>query len=154
MTGTAIEAGKADGLTDREKRLVDAFSEGLPITEAFGVAGYENGVAQANAERSLAVQAAALTQRKGRIKLRLAQKAMDAIEGLLDGDKTPAATRFAVAKWTLEQAGHVSQADGDGDKPLHEMSEAELLGFLERAQKVVDRGGDAPIIDVVPHKGA
>ena len=154
MTGTAIEAAKADGLTDREKRLVDELTIGESDQGAFEAAGYISAIEQANAERSIAVQAAALVQRKSRIRVRLAGKAIRAMETMLDSEKTPAATRFAIAKWTLEQAGHAPQDESDRDKPLHEMTEAELLAFLERAQKVVDQGGSGPIIDVAPHNGA
>ena len=75
---------------------------------------------------------------------------MEAMRDLLSED-TPAATRFNAAKWVLEYDQEV--ADGE-DKPLSEMTEAELRGVIERAQVAVEEHRTARIIDVTPENGA
>ena len=139
-------------LTEAQERLIDAISgiseTGEPLDMV--AAGYDTAQKLGNATRSGAVQAELKTRRVARIKTTLAAKALKAMETLLESEKTPSATKFSVARWVLEQAGHTeSQADAK-DKPLHEMTESELLAFMAKAQKVVDQGGDAPIIAVTP----
>lgn len=144
-------------LTDQQNRLVEVLSIGSgdqPIStsdkELAQLAGYDTAQNLGNATRSEPVQAALKTQRVARIKTVLAHKALQAIENMIQSDKTPAATRLAAAKFILEQAGHtIDQADAK-DKPLAEMTEAELLAFMAKAEKVVQSGGDAPLIKVTP----
>ena len=141
-------------MNDRQKRLVEAVRSGLSIDEAGEVAGYEDPGNLALATRSPLVQAELKAIRQTQIKAKLAQKAMKAIENLIDSEGTPAATRFSAAKWVLEQAGHTnSQAEVD-DKPLHEMTEKELLAFMAKAERAIKEGGSAPIINVTPDNGA
>lgn len=149
MQEVATRGGK---LTEAQERLIDALDG-----EAFaqqGVAGlpqgYEDAQKIGRATRSEPVQAELLARRSAKLRTTLAAKALQTIENLLESEKTPAATRFSAAKWVLEQAGHGDHQDGGKDKPLHEMSEAELVAFMDRAQKVIDAGGDAPVIKVAP----
>ena len=137
------------GMTDIQARLVDAISSGLPEKEAQDVAGYVDAGNLAQAIRSEAVQIELKARRSAKIRATLAQKALATMEGLLD-DKNPASVRFGAAKWLLEQAGHTNTQDDAKDKPLNEMSEAELLAFMAKAQDVVSAGGSAPIIKVTP----
>ena len=153
------QGGKQDGqparqLDDRQKRLVEALLIGKTDQVAWEEAGYRDRHAFANALRSLGVQAALLEARRALIGGSMAAKAMACIEGLITNEKTPSATRFAAAKWVMEQAGHTTSLDDGKDKPLHEMTEAELAAFMQRAQAVVDAGGGHPVIAITPDNGA
>lgn len=144
------------GLTEAQEALVDTISSDGWTGGALDVdvPGYENAKSAATGLRSEKVQAELLSRRTARIGGPLAQKALKYAEEVLGDEKAPHATRWSVAKWMLEQAGHTEgQADG-ADKPLHEMSEKELHAFMERAQRVVDGGGSRPIIKVTPENGA
>jgi hypothetical protein len=141
-------------LTEMQAEFVQAILAGNPIPVAAKLAGYAEERGGHQAISSPAVQAALQQGRENRLKHVLSAKAMATMDGLLD-DKTPAATRFAAAKWVLESAGHGSKdADEGKDKPIHEMTEAELMRFMARAQAVVEEGRDAPIIVVTPDNGA
>lgn len=154
MSNELAKAG--GGLTAEQAALIEALSgDGVPADqELMQTAGYDNAQKLGSALASPAVVAELKTRRKSRIGTTLAAKALRAMEQLIESDKTPAATRFSAARWMLEQAGHGSQVDDGRDKPLHEMSEAELLAFMEKAQRVVEAGGSPPIITVTPGDGA
>lgn len=162
---------QGEGLTQEQAELLDAISswsiEQEPqdmVVEVGGAqkigtgaqkigsegAGHVNAGSLAKAERSEAVQAAAKARRAARIKVSLAQKALVAIEDLVTSPKTPAATRFSAAKWILEQAGHREGQDGTGDKPIAEMTEGELLAFVQRTERAIAEGGKPPVIKVTP----
>lgn len=152
-----VEAKGSVKLTDRQNRLVEAVAIGLDNESAFlteqelaDKAGYGNALELHAALRSEAVQAELKAIRASRIKATLAQKALKAMENLITSDKTPAATRYTAAKWVLEQAGHKDAQADLQDKPLNEMSEAELGAFIARSQKVIDDGGDRPTITIKP----
>lgn len=156
MGAIAEQAGKGAGLTDRQTRLVDsiaiAFDDhaAMPTgTELALLAGYGDAAGLGAAIRSEAVQIELKARRSAKIRATLAQKALATMEGLLDA-KVPASVRFGAAKWLLEQAGHTNTQDDAKDKPLNEMSEAELLAFMAKAEQVVSAGGSAPIITVTP----
>jgi len=74
----------------------------------------------------------------------------------LTNARNPASTRFQAAKWLLDAAGHGLTADNGprGEKPVHEMTNAELEAFLARTEAVIAAGGSAPIITVKPDSGA
>lgn len=144
------------GLTEAQEALVDTISSDRwdEVAQDVGDDGYEKEKRAVGVLRSERVQTELRSRRTARIGGPLAQKALKAMEMLLDAPETPASVRFSTAKWMLEQAGHTEgQADG-ADKPLHEMSEKELHAFMERAQRVVDGGGSRPIIKVTPDNGA
>jgi hypothetical protein len=89
-----------------------------------------------------ALEAGCDAKLKGELRL----KALKTLDELLD-KSTPAATRFQAAKWIAER----SETDKkDGDKPLAEMDEAELMAVIERAKQAKD----AAMIDVTPKNGA
>lgn len=138
------------GFTDAQSDLIEALeSHGLAEH-----AGYEDCLKNRQIGRSEAVQVELLSVRRSRLRGDLASKALTAMEKLVTDDKTPAATRFSAAKWILEQAGHTDQADDGRDKPLAEMTEAELRAFLIKAEATVAAGGSAPIITITPNDGA
>jgi hypothetical protein len=140
------------GDTDRQDRLIDALLSGKSDHDAMTAAGYLTEAGMAAAMRSERVQHGLRGRRTARITGALASKAMEALDALL-GPSTPAATRFAASKWVLEQSGF-GQANAEGaDKPLHAMTEDELLAVVAKAQKQVDRGGLGPLIDITPRDG-
>lgn len=143
------------GLTDEQRELIEALAspDEATGTELARAAGYDQPGKIDRAGRSPLVQAELKLVRSATIRTTLAAKAMRTMEALL-ADNVPAATRLGAAKWVLEQAGHGSQVDDGKDKPLHEMTEAELLAFMHKAQRVVDDGGSPPIIAVKPDNGA
>ena len=155
--GAIVEAAsKGNGLTDRQNRLVEDLSIALDDQDGLltdrelaEIAGYSSPADFASAVRSETVQAELKARRAAKIRGTLAQKALKTMESLL-GDKNPGSVRFGAAKWLLEQAGHTDAQAEAKDKPLHEMSEAELLAFMARAEKVVQGGGSAPVITVTP----
>lgn len=68
---------------------------------------------------------------------------------LMTNPYTKPAVRWAAARWTLEASGEgIGQTRNSRSKPkdLHEMSEAELQRFIEKASKFID--GNA--VDVTP----
>jgi len=63
----------------------------------------------------------------------LAEKASAVLVGLLDREDTPARVRFEAARYVLSLAGHEKPEQNqalDADKPLTEMSLAELQTFI------------------------
>lgn len=150
---TKAPAQDVVGISPNEAQdaLIDAISSGFDeadLPDAVKL-GYASKASLTRAVGSDPVQAALKMRRAARIKASLAQKAMQTVEDLLK-DGTPAATRFAAAKWVLEQAGHTNEAGEGKDKPLAEMSEAELLAFMAKMEKIVAEGGNAPLLKVTP----
>lgn len=142
-------------LTDTQEKLIEAICSGVDSADIPDVvAGYGNAANRAKAMRSEAVQAELKARRAAQIKGTLAHKALKAMEYLVTNEKTPAATRFSAAKWVLEQAGHITGQDDQADKPLAEMSEAELAAFMRKAERTIAEGGKAPLIRVTPDDGA
>lgn len=150
---TKAQAQDVVGISPNEAQeaLIDAISSGCDEADLPDVVklGYGSAQKLGRAVASEPVQAALKTRRVARIKGSLAQKALQTMESLL-ADGTPAATRFGAAKWILEQAGHTAEAGEGKDKPLAEMSEAELLAFMAKMEKIVAEGGNAPLIKVTP----
>lgn len=145
-----VTVSEPGGLSDMQERLVTAILGGASNAEAFERAGYSDTTKTRVILRSPAVQNALRIGRAAIIQGELSNDALKAMRELLES-KTPAATRFATAKWVLEHG----QAEGDDDgTPLHEMTPAQLQRFMARAQAVIDEGGEPPIINVTPSDGA
>lgn len=163
-----VVLGARHTLTDQQRRLVEVLTADVPKKEADGgkvpkkeavtpqweLAGYSSRQNFDAACRSPTVQAALLEHRRAQLAGGLAQAALMAIRDLITNDKTPSATRLAASRWVLEQAGHTAQADEGKDVPLHEMTPVQLAAFMERAQRVIDEGGEPPMITVTPDNGA
>lgn len=139
----------SDGLSERQLAYVKAILAGKSEEQALKVAGYTDGNISGGPGRSLAVRGALAAGRTALIRGELSSHALKAMRELLR-PSTAAATRFAAAKWILE---HGEDAAAD-EKPVHLMSESELIGFMQRAQAVLDEGGQPPVIDVTPTNGA
>lgn len=142
--------GLTESLNPMQERFVREVLAGKTEKVAHRLAGYAPGVPPWHILRSQAVQAALKAGRAAIIQGDLTNSAMKAIKELL-GPKTPAATRLATAKWIVERGE--GQADDDSI-PLHQMTPDQLTRFMARAQKVIDEGGERPIIDVTPENGA
>lgn len=138
----------------RQAALIEAISEGHSDNQAFQIARYETTAGGLSAMRSEAVQTELKTRRDARIRGGLAQKALKTAETLLDDERTPAATRWSVAKWVLEQAGHSDGQDAGKDKPAGEMSTAELEALILKLEKGLRDAGSGPMINVTPGNGA
>lgn len=145
-----VPVTQGGGLNERQRLYVDAIVSGLSDSEALKVAGYPSAARSDHVRASPAVQAAIRAGHRGYIAGELSTKARKTMEGLL-ADTVPAATRFAAAKWVLEQG---EGQDDDDATPLHQMTAPQLEAFMARAQAVIDGGGEHPVIDVTPDNGA
>lgn len=72
----------------------------------------------------------------------LGSLAITTLRGLMESNDTPSHVRFQAAKFTLQVAGHYEKTGSTiglngPDKPLAEMTEAELAAFIERGKKEV-----------------
>jgi len=115
------------GLTAKQAKFVIGVAKGLSNVEAARYAGY----ADVNAEayrlmRHSGILEALRTRREAQISGNMAQTALRTLSDLMDDPKTPAATKYNVARYTLELAGHTIQDDKGSDKPLEDMNPAEL----------------------------
>jgi hypothetical protein len=139
----------ADGLTGMQRAFVAAMIQGEDPEDAKRMAGYAESVNSsailASEVVAQAIIAATIIGMKG-----LKLKALRAMEDLLESG-TAANTRFNAAKFVLEYG----EGDGsEGDKPLSEMTESQLLAVVEKAKKAVAGADSARIIDVTPGNGA
>jgi hypothetical protein len=138
-----------DGLTDRQRAFVAAMVQGEAPEDAARIAGYAEGTNPAAilASEAVAANITAITK-NGMKGLKL--KALQAMSDLLESG-TAANTRFQAAKFVLEYG----EGDGkDGDKPLSEMTEGELLAVVAKAKKAARDADQGSIIDITPHNGA
>lgn len=84
----------------------------MNATEAARAAGYADSsphalrVEASRLQHHPDVQREAFLQRERRLQGPLASKALASLEGVLDSPDSPAAARFAAARWILEAGGH------------------------------------------------
>lgn len=68
-------------------------------------------------------------------------QAVHVVEEIMNDKEAPAHVRLKAATWTLESLGHApknqAQANPLGDKPLHEMTVAELASVVAEARKAI-----------------
>ncbi len=99
-------------LTRKQRDFARNLAMGMNATQAAKAAGYAD-----NSSQALRTQASRLTQhqdvqreahaqRERRLTGTLAQKALAALEGVLDDTAAPAAARVQAARWVLEASGH------------------------------------------------
>jgi hypothetical protein len=140
---------RADQLDEREKRLLEAILQGESIPDASLTAGYTQRTTGYVVLRRPRVQRALHEYRQRVINTEGATLALRTMIELM-GPKVPAGTRFNAAKTILALAGHRVGDDDEGrEKDLHEMDEDELRQFIARAQKVIDEGGEPPVIHLI-----
>lgn len=146
----ALRATEAAGLTERQRAFVEAYIQIGDITEAAEIAGYSGAAGGYQAMSSSTVQRALHEYRQRRIAIEGATLGLNTMIELCKGEKIPAATRYAAAKYLMGLAGHVEKAAGDGeDTPLHEMTPDQLRAFIARAKADVAAGGEPPVIKVI-----
>lgn len=146
----AVALAGQDGLSEMQSAYVRAILNNMSEEQALEAGGYSAGNIRGGPGRSDLVKLALKAGREAIIRGELSQSALNAMRDMLK-PSTPAATRFGAAKWILEHGDGEQASD---DKPIHLMTQAELEGFMARAQAVMNEGGSAPIIDVTPNNGA
>lgn len=73
----------------------------------------------------------------------------------LMGASMPPMVQLGAAKAMFSAAGiATAPQDKQADKPLNEMTEAELRQFIAKMDKIVAEGGEAPVITVIPDDSA
>lgn len=134
-------------LNDLQRRLLLGFLQTGDKSAANRLAGYEEDHLVAASWRSRpmqeACQAVAMAEMRGVGVLRATRTMI----GLMD-DKNSPTIRFKAAKWVQEVAGMGQSATSGGliDKPLAEMTQAELARFIEAQRAVIASGGNAGLI--------
>ena len=149
----------AHGLTKRERAFVVAYLQnGCNSTLAATTAGYAfPAVTGRKLLRKPKVAALVREEREVTLSGKLGSMAFKTLENLLTDETTPAATKFAVAKFVIEANGYGLSAQvakaklvtDTTDKPLSEYSAAELRELVAAQQAAVDamRSVSAPIIE-------
>lgn len=135
------EIAVSAGLTDQQRVLVHLIvHDGKGTQEAGALAGYKNGSVYSALKRPAV--AAAISEA---IQLDLAAVgaplAYRVSKQLLRDDKVSPRVRADIAFKILDRAGHIvpSRKDSAPQKALSEMSQAELLAFIERNQAEIDK---------------
>jgi len=84
------------------------------------------------------VQAAIRAERTRVIGSDLANVAVKTLRDIMTDDKAPAAARVSAARTSLEMAGHLGPTGKEmDDKPIAEMSQAELQELVDKARAAV-----------------
>jgi hypothetical protein len=136
------------GMTDRQAAFVKSFIETGCVSTSAQVAGYADASGGFNALRSQTVQAALYDYRERLIKTEGATQAYRTLIELMKPGN-PGGVRFSAAKYLMDAAGHGAQPDAGGkEKPLHEMTEAQLQAFVEKMRTI--EAPDRPVITVIP----
>lgn len=134
-------------LNQRQRALVLALAMTGDIATATEQAGYQNENQARRALRSKLVTEAMRALVKNDIETVGIAKAYRTMMELMNtGNSGP--VRMAAAKWIAEAAGQGSDAKAPGQKPLNEMTEAELADFVEKQRRVLEQGGSLPVIVV------
>src|SRR4051812_19318204 len=122
-------------LTAQQQKFVDHLvSTGCTPTEAARVAGYEHPTQESyRLIRKPHVNLAIRELRERVISSDLANVATATLRAVMLDEEAPASARVSAARTAYEAAGHLGKNAGAGegrDKPLSEMSEAELVAFI------------------------
>lgn len=136
-------------LTVKQRRFAEYTAEGYTAQESLRRAGYD--VAPKNApqfayqmRKHPGIQRHMRAHRKHWMSGRIAADAMNVIHGLINDESTPAATRFAAARYVLDRADERDREDKSHEnKDLHEMSRQELERIVRDAGAQAVRQADA-----------
>lgn len=128
-------------LTLKQSAFVGFVVEGNNATRAAELAGYS--APRTDGWRMMQIPhvlAAIHAERERHFCGDMATLAVKTITALMENEDTPSHVRFQAAKFTLQVAGHVEKTGkamglNAPDKPLNEMTEAELAGFIDRGRK-------------------
>jgi Terminase small subunit len=85
----------------------------------------------------------------------IATKAVALLEKVIDDESVNIKVRVEAAKTILDRGGFGAQGSGRDprtNKHPSEMTEAEMVDYLARLQRVIDAGARPPIVDVTPEK--
>lgn len=150
MSGSAVATIVA-GLTDKQRLLIEALADGASVKAASKLAGYAHEV---SAHRNLSAPHVQLAlQKLLAVRVRkLAPLALDVVTGILSGAiPAPATVKLDAAKTVLDRAGipalrgAMAAENASGDKPLGEMTLAELRSHVEELKRA--EAGEAPLPD-------
>jgi phage terminase small subunit len=148
-------------LTDQQAGFVAAFTSDPGAignaSEAARRAGYSTTSAREIGRQLLDkphVRAAIDDANRAQISGKLATKAVEVLEGILNDEQAPPKLRLDAAKTVLDRAGFIApkaeerQPEGSARKPINSMSKAELEQFVaeyreRQASQVDDAGGNA-----------
>lgn len=127
-------ARMASGILDQQKLFAEHYVlSGGSAAAAARQAGYSPGGSRQSASRLLAlphVQAEIRRQQTVTLRGRLASKALNVLEGILDDPDAPPGVRVDAAKTILDRAGlsaaRTPDAASDDDVPLESLTLAEL----------------------------
>jgi hypothetical protein len=140
-------------LTEQQQRFVaELVASGCTGTEAARKAGFAAPGQEAyRLMRKGHVLAAIREEQTRLIGGSLTSIALKTLSDIMTDTGAPASARVSACRVVVEMGGLLDTGAGDAGKdvPLHEMTEAQLMRFMERAQAVVDAGGDAPVIEAV-----
>lgn len=130
-------------LSDKQAEFVRQCAHGQLQTRAAELAGYTVPGSEATRLMRLPHVVAAIRMERDRHFVgELGALAVNTIRDLLTNEDTPAHVRFQAAKYTLGVAGHVEKTGRNGgqekeDKPLCEMTEAELADVIAKGRQEV-----------------
>jgi phage terminase small subunit len=142
LAETPAAVATLDGVqTDRQADFVRYYAQtGVNGAEAARLAGYSEPKQAAWRLLSLPhVRAAVRAAREVAINGDLAKLALETLGQLMTAETTPAAVKHSAARTSLEMAGHLGKAPETAlaDRPLAELSVAELQRFVEEGERAL-----------------
>jgi len=142
LAETPATPARLDGpQTEKQAAFVSYYAQkGMNGADAARLAGY--GDPKQSAWRLLSlphVRAAVRAARETAINGDLAKLALETLHDLMANESTPAPVRLGAARFSLEMAGHAAgkQETPLHDRPLAEMSVAELQRFVEEGERAL-----------------
>lgn len=140
-------------LSLEEERLIEEMADEPDLEVVSKIAGFTDTRTLRKSMRRKPVQQALREGREAQIRGDLASLATKTLKDLMLSGSD--AVRAKVAIWTLEAAGHGSKAEQEAEKPMTEMSPAELERFIAKQQELISGFLDSvPMKDVTPNNGA
>jgi len=142
LAETPATPARLDGpQTEKQAVFVSHYATaGVNGAEAARLAGYSSPKSDAYRLLQLPhVRAAVRAARETAINGDLAKLALETLHELMANDTTPAPVRLGAARFSLEMAGHAAgKAETPlADRPLAEMSVAELQRFVEEGERAL-----------------
>jgi len=142
LAETPAAPARLDGpQTEKQAAFVLHYAtKGISGAEAARMAGYS--APKNDAHRLLQlphVRAAVRAARETAINGDLAKLALETLHDLMANEATPAPVRLGAARFSLEMAGHAAGKHETplADRPLAEMSVAELQQFVEEGERAL-----------------
>ena len=127
--------------------LIHRLSLGRNFDSSWKYAGFRSAVEARRAMDSPGLRAQAMHMRDSWLKTEGAAKAIHRLNKLMDDGVSPS-VQLGAAKLVLELAGHAKGGDA-AEKPMAEMTEAELQDLIDRMERQM-AGGKSPVIKVKP----